>query len=85
MFLAASRFNHACGDNNNVHYSYNRAHDCMVFVTKRAIKAGEELLIMYTNNPSSIYASWGFHCQCGACGPYPELFDFRERITWKQW
>lgn len=38
-------------------------------MTKRDVKEGEELTIMYTPNPQDLSIDYGFLCDCGVCDP----------------
>ncbi|KAI0517127.1 hypothetical protein F5B22DRAFT_655153 [Xylaria bambusicola] len=72
VFLISSRFNHACGDRNNVDYSYDRDKRCMVFVVKKNVESGSELFIQYGKGPAHLFATWGFRCACGGCAGLSE-------------
>ncbi|KAK5632633.1 hypothetical protein RRF57_008347 [Xylaria bambusicola] len=72
VFLVSSRFNHACGDRNNVDYSYDRDKKCMVFVVKKKVQSGSELFIQYGIGPAHLFATWGFRCACGGCAGLSE-------------
>ncbi|KFY99956.1 hypothetical protein V500_01225 [Pseudogymnoascus sp. VKM F-4518 (FW-2643)] len=67
IFLTASRFNHSC--NPIIRYSYDYTRRQLIFVTKRNVKEGEELTIMYTPNPQDLSIDYGFLCDCGVCDP----------------
>ncbi|ETS81942.1 hypothetical protein PFICI_06944 [Pestalotiopsis fici W106-1] len=67
VFLTASKFNHACVPNNNVAYTYDKQHDCMVFTVERDIEAGDELFITYGKDPEDLFKQYGFICRCRSC------------------
>ncbi|OBT62553.1 hypothetical protein VE03_07362 [Pseudogymnoascus sp. 23342-1-I1] len=67
IFLTASRFNHSC--NPIIRYSYDYSSRELIFSTKRRVKEGEELTIMYTPNPRDLAFDYGFLCDCGVCDP----------------
>ncbi|KFY32859.1 hypothetical protein V495_08664 [Pseudogymnoascus sp. VKM F-4514 (FW-929)] len=67
IFLIASRFNHACNPIITYYYDYNQRQ--LIFSTKRDVKEGEELTIMYTPNSKDLSMDYGFLCDCGVCDP----------------
>ncbi|KFY31565.1 hypothetical protein V493_00994 [Pseudogymnoascus sp. VKM F-4281 (FW-2241)] len=67
IFLVASRFNHSC--NPIIRYSYDYQQRELIFSTRRNVKEGEELTIMYTPNPQDLSMDYGFLCDCGVCDP----------------
>lgn len=71
VFLTASKFNHACRPKNNVAYTYDKRHDCMVFTIERDVEAGDELYITYGKDPETLLDHYGFVCRCGACSFKP--------------
>lgn len=73
MFLIASRFNHACKPMNNVAYVYDPQHDVIVLSAQCDIKAGEELFIIYGQDPELFYTAYGFICRCGGCRSLTEV------------
>lgn len=44
----------------------------MKYFVNRDIVKGEEITIIYTINPSTLYANYGFFCECDGCGTLTE-------------
>lgn len=70
ILFYATRLNHSCVPN----VSYKREGNHMVFRTKRAIKAGEEIFDAYispnlskSERKEQLLARYGFDCQCCRC------------------
>lgn len=67
LFPIAARFNHACRPNNNIEYRYDDG--LVLSVRVDHIEEGNELFITYAEDksPATLFAQYGFVCECGAC------------------
>lgn len=73
LFPLYSRINHSCSP--NAVSTYNPTIERLIVHASRAIKAGEQVFIEYTNvtfkvkgsRQSTLLENWGFECQCNAC------------------
>lgn len=73
LFPLYSRINHSCSP--NAVSTYNPIIERLIVHASRAIKAGEQVFIEYTNmtfkvkslRQSTLLQNWGFECQCKAC------------------
>ncbi|KAH7327357.1 hypothetical protein BKA65DRAFT_566787, partial [Rhexocercosporidium sp. MPI-PUGE-AT-0058] len=72
IFIKSSRFNHACHPYAACSYRYDESTDTLIFTACNPIKAGEEITISYTTNPTQLMDNYGFYCDCPGC-PKPKV------------
>jgi hypothetical protein len=44
------------------------------------IEKGQEITISYTNKPKSLYANYGFNCDCPQCYPVKDVERLLETL-----
>ena len=67
IFPKSSRFNHACHPYSTCTYRWDETTNTLIVTTLMEVKQGEEITISYTNKPRTLYANYGFYCDCPNC------------------